>query len=298
MPRVDLTRVDRYRVARQCVCCGGTVLHSSPAILMPFVAHRTFGWEPVVVDESWGLRTIRSGNAYSICRSLWCADCHLLFLDLRFTESELASLYHEYRGEAYTRQREFYEPGYAARNTGLQAGIEHMEQIEQFLLPHLCAPLTVLDWGGDTGRNTPFRFQAERVDIYDVSQQPVLEGLQSVSREQALANTYSLIVCSHVLEHVPYPADLLLELCPMIGPETICYLEVPHEAVMRDSPLEAHLRKRHWHEHINFFSPDSLRCLIHNVGLEVVALRELSISTGEGQGTVFQLACRRSPDSR
>jgi hypothetical protein len=173
-----------------------------------------------------------------------------------------------------------------------------MEQIEQFLLPHLRDPLTVLDWGGDTGRNTPFRFQAERVDIYDVSQQPVLGGLQSVSREEGLANTYSLIVCSHVLEHVPYPADLLLELYPMMGPETICYLEVPHEAVMRDSPLDAHLRKRHWHEHINFFSPDSLRCLIHNVGLEVVALRELSISTGEGQGIVFQLACRRSPDSR
>lgn len=297
MPTVDLTQLERSRIARQCVCCGGIKLHSSPAILMPFVAHRTFGWEPVVVDESWGLQTIRSGNAYSICRSLWCADCQLLFLDIRFTESELDSLYREYRGEAYTRLREVYEPGYAARNAGLQAGIGHLEQIEQFLLPHLSTPLTVLDWGGDTGRNTPFRFHAERVDVYDVSQQPVLEGLHSVSREQALANTYSLIVCSHVLEHVPYPADLLWELYPMMGPETICYLEVPHESLMRASPVEAHLRKRHWHEHINFFSEDSLRHLACNVGLEIVAMRELPLPNGEGESTVFQLACRRSPNS-
>ena len=297
MPRVDLTQLDRSRIARQCVCCGGAELHSSPAILMPFVAHRAFGWEPVVIDESWGLRTIRTGNAYSICRSLWCADCQLLFLDIRFTELELGSIYREYRGEEYTALRESYEPGYVARNAGLLAGIEHLEHVEDFLLPHLSTPLTVLDWGGDTGRNTPFRFRAERVDLYDLSQLPVLEGVRAVTREEALDNRYSLIVCSHVLEHVSYPADLLRELYPMMGPETICYLEVPHESLMRTSPLEAHLRKRHWHEHINFFSEDSLRHLVGNVGLEIVAMRELPLPNREGESAVFQLACRRSPDS-
>jgi len=298
VPRVDLSQIDRSRVARQCVCCGGNQLHSSPAILMPFVAHRTFGWEPVLIDDSWGLQTIRTGNAYTICRSLWCADCQFLFLDLRFTESELASLYREYRGEEYTALREFYEPGYAARNVGLQAGIRHLDQIEEFLRPYLPLRPTVLDWGGDTGQNTPFRSSAERVDLYDLSQQPVLEGIQAVSREEALANTYSLIVCSQVLEHVPYPADLLQELCPMMGPETICYLEVPHEALMRDSPDMAHLRKRHWHEHINFFSTPSLHNLAHGVGLEIVTMRELVLPNPEGESAVFQVACRRRPDSR
>jgi hypothetical protein len=267
---------------------------------MPFVAHRTFGWEPVLIDDSWGLRTIRTGNAYTICRSLWCANCQFLFLDIRFTESELASLYREYRGEEYTVLREFYEPGYAARNAGLLTGISYLDQIEEFLRPYLPTRPTVLDWGGDTGRNTPFRSSAERVDIYDLSQQPVLEGLRGVTREEALASSYSLIVCSHVLEHVPYPGDLIRELLPMMGPETICYLEMPHEALMRDSPMEAHLRKRHWHEHINFFSANSLHYLLHHEGLEILAMRESSLPTGEGMRAVFQLVCRRrfDPGSR
>ena len=39
----------RERIAAQCVCCGSENLKSSPAVIMPFVAHRTFGWEPVFI---------------------------------------------------------------------------------------------------------------------------------------------------------------------------------------------------------------------------------------------------------
>ena len=42
--------IKRERIATCCVCCGSDVLKSEPAVLMPFVAHRTFGWYPIVID--------------------------------------------------------------------------------------------------------------------------------------------------------------------------------------------------------------------------------------------------------
>jgi hypothetical protein len=46
-------KLKKERIATQCVCCGSENLKSSPAVLMPFVAHRTFGWKPAVIDKSW-----------------------------------------------------------------------------------------------------------------------------------------------------------------------------------------------------------------------------------------------------
>ena len=40
------------RIATQCVCCGSEKLRNSPAVLIPFVSHRTFGWKPIEIDDS------------------------------------------------------------------------------------------------------------------------------------------------------------------------------------------------------------------------------------------------------
>ena len=95
----------------------------SPAILMPFIAARTFGWHSVVIDDSWGLKTIKNGMAYSICNSLACRECNHLFLDIRFSDSEMSSLYQDYRGQDYVRLRDSFEPGYAIRNKALINGV-------------------------------------------------------------------------------------------------------------------------------------------------------------------------------
>jgi hypothetical protein len=110
-------------IATSCVCCEGQNLDKSPAILMPFVAHRAFGWAPVTIDESWGLKTVSEGLAYSLCNSLLCRDCGLVFLDIRFDNEALSRLYADYRGEDYIHLRDTYEPGYRSRNDDLQQGI-------------------------------------------------------------------------------------------------------------------------------------------------------------------------------
>lgn len=145
-------KLKKERVATRCLCCGIVKLKKSPSILMPFVAHRAFDWQPVVIDKTWGLKTIKNGNAYSICKSLYCQECQFLFLDIRFSDNELSNLYNDYRGLEYTSLRELYEPGYSKRNEMLNAGIENIKDIEDFLIPILKLPVSILDWGEIPGK--------------------------------------------------------------------------------------------------------------------------------------------------
>jgi hypothetical protein len=280
------------RIARACVCCESKQIKSSPAVLMPFVAHRALGWEPVVIDESWGLSTIKNGNAYSVCRSLWCTECGLLFLDIRFSPTELAQLYNDYRGEQYTSLREFYEPGYAVRNAALQPELNYVDRIEAFLAPHLKAPLSILDWGGDTGKNTPFKDQSEVFDIHDISSKDPVDGAKIVSRVEAFSRRYRLVVCSNVLEHIPYPANLLNDLKNTMDADSILYIDVPFEGLMRSHESDLHRLKKHWHEHVNFFSEKSLLKLLTLSGFEIVASATLRVCAAGVDLCICQFACK------
>ena len=43
-------------IARRCIYCDHDAPESSPAIVMPFVAHRALGYAPVEITRDWGLR--------------------------------------------------------------------------------------------------------------------------------------------------------------------------------------------------------------------------------------------------
>jgi len=285
--------ISKERIAIECLCCGGDNLKSSPAILMPFVAHRTFGWQPVNIDDTWGLRTIKNGHAYSICKSLYCDNCGFLFLDIRFSENEVKTLYFEYRGDEYNALREFYEPGYAARNLNISVDeFTYIEKIEEFLQEHLLFPISILDWGGDSGETTPFESRRKELDIYDISDNSVIHGATKITKEDAYLKKYDLIVCSNVLEHVPFPSELLLDIVKIMNEESVLYIEVPLENIMLNNELDLHLKKKHWHEHVNFFSEQSLYRLTADVGLKVVDFRKLKAKGGGGQTFLFQVACK------
>lgn len=289
-----LSKIKHERSAGVCVCCASTDLAKSPAILMPFVAHRALGWQPVKIDESWGLNTISNGHAYSICNSVCCQDCGFLFLDIRFSESELAALYEDYRGDAYVALRDHYEPGYQSRNELLLQGESYLPLVEAFIRPHVQLPVRMLDWGGDTGKNSPFKQECSMFHIYDISDKPVIEGAQSVNLEVAYNTAYDLIVSSSVLEHVPYPSELILQMKQAMQVQTSLYIEVPYEPLMRtrNNPFSLHLEKKHWHEHINFFTPTSLVRLIELCELKVVHQNILQQQRHGGQIQMLQVLCR------
>lgn len=282
----------KERVARACVCCDSGNLQSAPAVLMPFVSSRVFGWDPVVIDASWGLKTIARGQAYALCKTLQCLDCGFVFLDIRFSETELARLYQDYRGEAYTALRDRFEPGYMERNSVLKAGTSYNEAIEGFIRPHVNLPASILDWGGDTGKNTPFKSHCTRMDIYDIGGSQVVSGAQQVSKEVAHASSYDLVVCSNVLEHVPYPRDVICDIKKAMNGSSILYLEVPFEDVMKNEAEKLPACKRHWHEHINFFSQKSLLTMLGQCDLKVDEIQILDIFSEGKTSSLFQLACR------
>lgn len=280
------------KIAKECVCCGGARLDRAPAVLMPFVAYRVFGWQPVEITADWGLRDLKPGHAYPICSSLLCRDCGFLFLDMRFDDDEMTSLYAGYRDDAYRDARERFEPGYAARNDLLEAGASYMGDIEKFLAPHLPARPRVLDWGGDTGVNTPFRGRAALHHVYEISDKPLVAGAARVRREDLGRERYDLVVLSQVLEHVPQPRDLLGEIATILRPDTLLYVELPFEGVMRSHAADTLAHKHHWHEHINFFSETALDRLHELCGLHIVARNVREVAVGGRSPHIFSILSR------
>lgn len=281
-------------IAEACVICGFDRLARSPAVLMPFVADRVFGWRPVEITPDWGLQTIRPGMAYSLCATLQCQSCAHLFLDIRFTPDQLARLYRNYQDETYARHRATYEPGYWERNARLKQTIAYLPAVEAFIRPHVPSLPRILDWGGSRGDNTPFRGARASHDIFDISGEPPVEGARFVPLETAVSGDYDLIVCSNVLEHVPYPLDTLHLVASAMRPGTALYLEIPLEDIMRrsgDSP-EAHLSKHHWHEHINFYSRQSLEHLVRSCGLDIIELALLDVADQPDASYNYALICR------
>lgn len=261
---------------------------------MPFVAKRVFGHEPVEITAEWGLRDLRPGMAYTLCNSLQCQRCGALFLDYRFSDRQMTALYQGYRDEAYTRQRDHYEPGYAAVAEHYQGREPYLADIEAWLAPRLPEHPAVLDWGGGSGLNTLFLGHQSLLHIHDISGVEMVAGAERIGLGQLVHGRYDLVVCSQVLEHVPFPLMLIEQILPALGPRTLLYLEVPHEALMREHPGSLGLAglKRHWHEHVNFFSARALRCLLERAGLEVLDSHLLPVDLGWRRGEVMGMLAR------
>lgn len=272
------------KIATSCIYCKSRKVLKSPAIIMPFVADRALGWKPFLIDESHGFSDINTGSAYACCNSVLCEKCNGLFLDLRFGSNEIKRLYADYRGESYARLREQYEPGYYSRNEYLKKTKRDQRWIENLLLKYLPEKPVILDWGGGTGTNTPFRENGGMVFSYDISGVSCETGVIGIQKKQLPEKEYDLICLSHVIEHIPYPSLLINEVKKYIG-NGIIYIEVPFEPLMQkmenQSDKSISLRsKKHWHEHINFFSKKSLVALLKSSGFTVLLALDKEIEPG------------------
>jgi 2-polyprenyl-3-methyl-5-hydroxy-6-metoxy-1,4-benzoquinol methylase len=284
----------KNRISNYCVCCGSPQLKKSPAILMPFVAERVFGWQPVEITKDWGLNTIQPGMAYSVCNSVQCEMCQFLFLDIRFDDSEMNNLYHGYRETTYVEMREKYETGYKERNATLNAGVSYLAEIEKFLMPYLNFPVSILDWGGDTGKNSPFKEQNKTLHIYDISDKPVIDGAKKVDKNTLTETVYDLIVCSNVLEHIPYPEEVILDIKNFMSKDSILYIEVPLENLIQEAKtlIDIHTKKKHWHEHINFYNEDALEKLLSRCGFSLLKLEKLKVTCLKKVSYHILIACQ------
>jgi hypothetical protein len=258
-------------LATKCICCASTNLEKYPAFLTPFLAHRLFGREDKLK-----------------CNTLLCNDCGCVFQDWRYTDAEMHTLYDNYRDAEYIRTRAHYEKGYAAVDKWFEKPVPYMSQIEELLTPFLTFPFTILDWGGDDGHNAPFAQERLLLDVYDIGNRPVIPGAVKVDFPDA--RCYDLIICSNLLEHVPYPAETLWEIKQSMNSETVLYIEIPFEPAM--CHVKEFCETGIWHEHVNMFSSNSITKLLQMCNLKVLATRNILAKISIYGSVQILLACK------
>ena len=284
-------------ISRNCPICLSKSIEKKPAILMPFVAKKVFDWEPVTIKKEDKFKTLDIGKSYASCNSVFCKDCTLLFLDMRFDDDEMNNLYKDYRGSSYVNLREKYEPGYSKRNKILSRQIHYVNLIENFISLSCGNDFkTLLDWGGETGINTPYLNNSSvKKYIFDISRNQ--SNKYNVEYLDTLQNKkFDLITCIHVFEHIPYPLRALKELILNLNDNGFIYIEVPKESIMNEKSLDMNLlsSKKHWHEHVNFFSTKSLTKLVKNAGLDLVDIDAKNVTKDEFSLSIYQLIAKKT----
>ncbi len=278
------------QLATERPACGGRRFRSRRATIAPFVAQRIWQSEPFDTEL------------------LVCRDCTLAFYRLRPDDSEMSRLYDDYRGQSYQRQRQIYESAYTAELNASLGG-EHDILVRRAnlgsLLDHwadLAEVATVLDYGGDRGQFIPAELEHSRRYVYEVSGVEPIEGVIPLhSIEDVLELEPDLVLCSHVLEHVADPKQVVELLRTVGNGDTLFYFELPLDSPVPDyvgqlemdagflSRAKARVKSIHpvynnylrlrraqipWinpmmHEHINHFSERSLHMMPTRSGFRV-----------------------------
>jgi SAM-dependent methyltransferase len=292
-----------FQDVSQCVCCGSRGLRRYAAEAAPFLASRIASLQGIRIEL------------------LRCSRCEFAFFIPRLNGAQMAELYRGYRGVDYQAERQRFEPDYTPEFNALIGSGEtevrsRKANMRSFLGPWLetAAIGSVLDYGGDRGQYILEEFgQAQRF-VYEISGVDPLPGVTSLADwDSAKAARYDLILCNHVLEHVPFPGDLLRELAEVAHPDSRLYFEVPLESPFRPvsafSPKHAlrrlglavlpaftnalmrNPRRKPFlmHEHVNYYSLASFRRLVTGHGFQVLALGESTLDMG--WGTMRVISC-------
>ncbi|MGE4481367.1 class I SAM-dependent methyltransferase [Acidocella sp.] len=150
------------------------------------------------------------------------------------TDEELGRLYDDYRGEAYFKQRNHFEPWYTREfNDALGAEAEMQSRRDVLANVLVEGNLTgrfgsVLDYGGDRGQMLSV-LNATMKSVYDISGVAPDPGVIAIDEEALQRGSWDLILCCHVLEHLPDPRAHVQKLLALGHPGTAYFFEVPNE---------------------------------------------------------------------
>lgn len=241
-----------------------------------------------------------------------CRCCgHRYFREEPSTE-ELQRLYQAYRGEQYLKTRQKWEPWYTRRLNEATLASDFAATRQQSLRKLLRQAgwgegerRLIVDVGGDRGQFIPLDF-SDGAYVLDSSRVEPANGVTRVDNLAELPGKAGLVICLHVLEHLPDPVGLLKELVNsgMLAPGCLVLLEVPLERPWL-GPLMGKSFYRNWlelisrwswpligldflataarvklgvvapplflklHEHVQFFSKKSLSRSIEAAGLTI-----------------------------
>jgi SAM-dependent methyltransferase len=232
-----------------------------------------------------------------------CKSCKFIFFNPRFEAEELAVLYSGYRDENYQKQRQAYEKEYTPElNHAIGFHPAQIQSRKKNLLEILKSNVDVnrindvLDFGGDKGQYIPD--EIPKKFVYEISD---VEPVPGVTMFKKLPDKkFDFIMCSHVLEHVPFPSEVVEQIKKVANQDSVIYFEVPYEIYSQN--LLKRLAKQAWftvpalfrivwmptmHEHVNIFCLNSLKRLCFEAGLEVFYIQIKGIDRGWTRGEVI-----------
>lgn len=260
-----------------CTCCGSTNTLKSNIVMAGFVLERML--DQVQLDD-W------------LTDAIQCRDCQYIASVFRFNDEQMKRYYHEYmdsnsdhgrqfgsyvfhrcRNEGmgwYQLAKAYQMPEYfqARKNAVIRSIADHVD---------IGSITSVLDYGGDLGQYIPEEFKNCRRHVVEIEPRKLVDGVIGV-QSPADCESVDLVMCCHTLEHVSYPNELMADMLHYLKPGGVLYLEVPNEIkyVEENSNQETPMRM---HEHINIFSPDSLREIMRRNGVKPLQIFDLRYDT-------------------
>jgi len=219
-----------------------------------------------------------------------------MFYNPRLDAAEEGRLYTSYRSEEYQRARQDSEIWYTkAFNAELASPSSYelrRRTLGALIRPHMGEReiRRVLDYGGDQGDLVNGLFDGAEAFVYDISGIPAAEGVTS-TRDPSECRA-DLIINSNVLEHVGFPRLLVRDMINALPAGSLVFLEVPFEspfglariarratqigimALIRPTLARSVVRPASlfmMHEHINYFTEQSLTTLMLSSDSDVVA---------------------------
>jgi 2-polyprenyl-3-methyl-5-hydroxy-6-metoxy-1,4-benzoquinol methylase len=203
----------------QCLCCRSEDLDASYGLVAPFIASYVLKSSPF------------------ICSLFRCKNCGFQFFESRFEESEVHTLYHDYRGFDYYSIRHSFEPWYTrSMNEGMGNNTVTINSrkgyFQKFLHTHIPIQKVkrLLDYGGDQGQFIPDNI-AEECYVFEVSGVDPVPGVTRIDEISDLENqTYDIVILSAVLEHVSDPHAILRKIHMILSENGYLLLQVPYES--------------------------------------------------------------------
>jgi hypothetical protein len=277
----------------RCVVCDGELRHLRKALVSPFLATRIWSRPPFCVDL------------------MQCQACGFTFYNPRLSEEEAARLYSGYRSPEYQQMRHASEPWYTEKFNSELASLNSYDLRRTILKPILRDHLSgrtirrVLDYGGDRGDLVVGLVEGAKPFVYEISGIPPADGVTSVTDPTECKA--DLIVNSNVLEHVGFPRQFLQEIVKIAQPGCLIFVEVPCESpfgllrIMKRiaqigvmaltrpvlarymlSPASLYMM----HEHINYYTEQSLATAMHSAGCSVEATGTYVVDNQAGRGSL------------
>lgn len=162
-----------------------------------------------------------------------CDSCDFVWYAERYDDATLAAIYGEYRDGSYVATRRRWEPWYsAAVNNAYDPGSPQILGRTAFMTKVLSAALdvqrlrSIADYGGDMGQFFPTEYTGPKF-VIEVSGKPLMPGVTAVESLGKLPEPPHLVICAHLLEHLPDPGAVVREIGDALPDDGYLYVEVP-----------------------------------------------------------------------